>query len=170
MPVLSTPHHTIANLPGVTTTSTYVFLGAILILCIGIIISRKSPAQTSITIVEPEKEKDRSSDPESPSAPIENKPRIQQQLQPPPFTLPLPLSQNSDLDLSCFEPTPASEFPPRRRGYTTNTGTEVSGEIIVAEGWRRHTRVFGGGVCKACEESETSQKLLTSHKRSGYVT
>ncbi|CAG8978266.1 hypothetical protein HYALB_00010218 [Hymenoscyphus albidus] len=31
---------------------------------------------------------------------------------------------------------------------------EVQGEIIVAEGWRRHTRVFGGGVCKACEESK----------------
>jgi hypothetical protein len=30
----------------------------------------------------------------------------------------------------------------------------MSGEIIAAEGWRRHTRVFGGGVCKACEESE----------------
>jgi hypothetical protein len=31
---------------------------------------------------------------------------------------------------------------------------EVQGEIIVAEGWRRHTRVFGGGVCKVCEESK----------------
>jgi len=47
-------------------------------------------------------------------------------------------------------------MPPRRRSYTKNMpdGGEVSGEIIVAEGWRRHTRVFGGGVCKACEESE----------------
>ncbi len=34
-------------------------------------------------------------------------------------------------------------------------GVEVTGEILVSpEGWRRHTRVFGGGVCKACEESE----------------
>jgi len=52
-----------------------------------------------------------------------------------------------------------AEMPPRRRSYTKSTGVpggevEVSGEIIVAEGWRRHTRVFGGGVCKACEESE----------------
>jgi len=52
------------------------------------------------------------------------------------------------------------EFPRRRSSYTKTTtvagGEEVavSGEIIVAEGWRRHTRVFGGGVCKACEESE----------------
>lgn len=45
---------------------------------------------------------------------------------------------------------------PRRRSYTkiTPAGTEVSGEIIVAEGWRRHTKVFGGGVCAACEENE----------------
>jgi len=52
---------------------------------------------------------------------------------------------------------------PRRRSYTKtvgamrggNEGVEVTGEIVVSpEGWRRHTRVFGGGVCKACEESE----------------
>jgi hypothetical protein len=51
---------------------------------------------------------------------------------------------------------PPFEMPPRRRSYTkpTPSGGEVSGEIVVAEGWRRHTRVFGGGVCKACEESE----------------
>jgi hypothetical protein len=54
-----------------------------------------------------------------------------------------------------FEPGPVLELP-RRRSYTKNMpdGAEVSGEIVVAEGWRRHTRVFGGGVCKACEESE----------------
>jgi hypothetical protein len=45
---------------------------------------------------------------------------------------------------------------PRRRSYTkiTPAGTEINGEIIVAEGWRRHTKVFGGGVCAACEENE----------------
>jgi hypothetical protein len=50
-----------------------------------------------------------------------------------------------------FDPT-----LPRRRSYTKQTpsGTEVTGEIITGEGWRRHTRVFGGGVCKACEESD----------------
>lgn len=52
------------------------------------------------------------------------------------------------------------EMPPRRRSYTKATtvagGEEVqmTGEIVEAEGWRRHTRVFGGGVCLACEESE----------------
>lgn len=45
---------------------------------------------------------------------------------------------------------------PRRRSYTKTTagGVEVQGEVVMAEGWRRHTRVFGGGVCIACEESE----------------
>jgi hypothetical protein len=49
---------------------------------------------------------------------------------------------------------------PRRRSYTKTIeggkeAMEVTGEIVVSpEGWRRHTRVFGGGVCKACEESE----------------
>ncbi|KAH8687955.1 hypothetical protein BGZ60DRAFT_522583 [Tricladium varicosporioides] len=53
---------------------------------------------------------------------------------------------------------------PRRRSYTkpvmgtTNGEMIVQGEIIVAEGWRRHTRVFGGGVCKACEESSTEME------------
>ncbi|KAK6602603.1 hypothetical protein H4I95_06540 [Botrytis cinerea] len=48
---------------------------------------------------------------------------------------------------------------PRRRSYTkppnplTNTPV-VNGEIISGDGWRRHTRVFGGGVCEACAESE----------------
>ncbi|KAK2625929.1 hypothetical protein QTJ16_005241 [Diplocarpon rosae] len=46
--------------------------------------------------------------------------------------------------------------PPRRRSYTRTTpsGTEVRGEVVLADGWRRHTRVFGGRVCQACEESE----------------
>jgi hypothetical protein len=47
-------------------------------------------------------------------------------------------------------------IPSRRRSYTKTTadGTEVTGEIVVGEGWRRHTRVFGGGVCEACAESD----------------
>jgi hypothetical protein len=34
-------------------------------------------------------------------------------------------------------------------------GIELNEEILIAaEGWRRHTRVYGGGVCQACIESE----------------
>lgn len=100
--------------------------------------------------------------------------------QPPPFTVPTSISQEIPLSNASYYDTneiyddpptyfePASftssepfESPfefglPRRRSYTktTSQGMEVSGEIVVGEGWRRHTRVFGGGVCKACEESE----------------
>ncbi|PMD44887.1 hypothetical protein L207DRAFT_577839 [Hyaloscypha variabilis F] len=85
---------------------------------------------------------------------------------PPPFPEPSALSQ---------PPTGSPVSPlPRRRSYTKTLSTSsvsssgssgsgssstsgsivVTGEILQAEGWRRHTRVFGGGVCKACEESE----------------
>jgi hypothetical protein len=62
-------------------------------------------------------------------------------------------------------PRPGTDLP-RRRSYTkthstsstSSTGSTssvtVTGEIIASDSWRRHTRVFGGGVCKACEESE----------------
>jgi hypothetical protein len=103
--------------------------------------------------------------------------------QPPPFTPPTPASNQeyySSSPMQDFTHVPPStitsqisdpEFDfvtspissetfdpvlPRRRSYTKQTpsGAEVSGEIITGEGWRRHTRVFGGGVCKACEESD----------------
>lgn len=89
---------------------------------------------------------------------------------PPPFTPPmLDLSASSNnpsladaalpAELSSFSSSStfeASELPPRRRSYTkmTTEGTEFTGEIVAAEGWRRHTRVFGGGVCEACLESQ----------------
>ncbi|KAH7351300.1 hypothetical protein BKA65DRAFT_550262 [Rhexocercosporidium sp. MPI-PUGE-AT-0058] len=102
--------------------------------------------------------------------------RIQRPPQPPPFTPPMPLVATQDLGfgmgtnasyydsptsgspiISTFESFEAEgvEFP-RRRSYTKTTagGVEVQGEVVMAEGWRRHTRVFGGGVCIACEESE----------------
>jgi hypothetical protein len=62
--------------------------------------------------------------------------------------------------------TGTDDLLPRRRSYTKTHSTSstsstlstgsvtITGEVIQAEGWRRHTRVFGGGVCKACEESE----------------
>jgi hypothetical protein len=40
-------------------------------------------------------------------------------------------------------------------------GMELAEEVIIAaEGWRRHTRVYGGGVCRACEESEEQMRAL----------
>jgi hypothetical protein len=62
--------------------------------------------------------------------------------------------------------TEAGFAPPRRRSYTKNLpmpGSEnvdvsVQGEIVMGEGWRRHTRVYGGGVCLACLESEQKMK------------
>ncbi|KAI9742153.1 MAG: hypothetical protein M1818_004053 [Claussenomyces sp. TS43310] len=57
---------------------------------------------------------------------------------------------------------PRQELPvPRRRSYTKDVeGVEVEGEIIVADGWSRHTRVYGGGVCQACLESERKALAL----------
>jgi hypothetical protein len=83
-------------------------------------------------------------------------------------TYPTPTSSPSDPS-STSEATSSSSQTglkidiPRRRSYTKTivsggaeiVEVEVNGEIIVSpDGWRRHTRVFGGGVCKACEESE----------------
>lgn len=64
---------------------------------------------------------------------------------------------------------------PRRRSYTKTITTSpdgtvkigeivqvnVSGEIMTSpDGWRRHTRVFGGGPCRACEESDKSRAMM----------
>lgn len=52
----------------------------------------------------------------------------------------------------------------RRKSYTSKVASgvdELNGEIVVAEGWRRHTRVFGGGKpCQACEESERMMREM----------
>ncbi|KAL2071080.1 hypothetical protein VTL71DRAFT_12315 [Oculimacula yallundae] len=99
-----------------------------------------------------------------------------QRPQPPPFTPPMPSVATQDLGFgmgtnASYYDSPTSDSPiissfdsfetgamdvPRRRSYTKTTvgGVEVQGEVVMAEGWRRHTRVFGGGVCIACEESE----------------
>ncbi|OBT47282.1 hypothetical protein VE00_02045 [Pseudogymnoascus sp. WSF 3629] len=55
--------------------------------------------------------------------------------------------------------TPATET--RRRSYTiTAAGVELVGEVVTGEGWRRHTRVYGGGVCLACLESERMRAAM----------
>lgn len=51
----------------------------------------------------------------------------------------------------------------RRRSYPnrdTSEMNETNEEIVVAEGWRRHTRVYGGGVCQACLESEERMRAM----------
>ncbi|RDW71587.1 hypothetical protein BP6252_08150 [Coleophoma cylindrospora] len=65
-----------------------------------------------------------------------------------PTSAPSPIPFVDDLDLQ--------GQGPRRRSYNrlTTDGVPVAGEIVVAEGWRRHTKVFGGGVCLACIENE----------------
>jgi hypothetical protein len=194
MPVLS---ESIASsgIPGLQ--STYVwFLGAGLLLLIGVLISRKSKS-TKRNMSTPVPEKSTLRPQESIYSPPMNFPQHHHptvMARPPqalPFTpptlsttiFPAPSSPSSPappspggLNQSYYD-SPIDEFSsfpppspailststttnvetelPRRRSYTrTTSGTEVTGEIITAEGWRRHTRVFGGGVCKACEESE----------------
>lgn len=50
---------------------------------------------------------------------------------------------------------------PRSYEYTKSSGgVEVVGEVVVGEGWRRHTRVYGGGVCLACLESERMREAM----------
>jgi hypothetical protein len=71
--------------------------------------------------------------------------------------------RDANISRSMSLPMPA----PRRRSYNKNLsidgsmGIEVNEEIMVAaEGWRRHTRVYGGGVCQACLESEQAQAQM----------
>ncbi|KAG0652663.1 hypothetical protein D0Z07_0106 [Hyphodiscus hymeniophilus] len=165
MPVLSEPaSHGTAILSDITVT--YVLLGAFLLVLLGIHISRRTKGTQFSTMPSSPQEKEplvdtrdeNDTSPEIPSAaPVsEAKARIPRPPQEPPFTP--PMRTQTDPNFSSFEAyEPAMEMPPtRRRSYTKTMvdGTEVSGEIIVAEGWRRHTKVFGGGVCKACEESD----------------
>lgn len=69
--------------------------------------------------------------------------------------IPTSKTQSSDPNVS------AEVELPRRRSYTKTTaqGTPLEGQIEMNESWRRHTRVFGGGVCKACEESEERRRM-----------
>ena len=161
MPVLShTASHGIAILPDITVI--YVFLGAFLLVLLGTHIGRRtrsmesSPSQSEKEpLINNQNDNHTSTESQSAASISEAKPRVQKPPQPSPFTP--PLRAQTDPSFASFEAyESAAEMPPRRRSYTKTMvdGTEVSGEIIVAEGWRRHTKVFGGGVCKACEESE----------------
>ena len=60
--------------------------------------------------------------------------------------------------------SPQSDIP-RRRSYTKTVETsaeevEMKGQIQETESWRRHTRVYGGGVCLACLESEERNEKI----------
>jgi hypothetical protein len=157
MPVLAEPRLGLTSLPDIAVR--YVFLGVfvLVLVCLGAFMSRRtSSSQYSGIATSETSEKDPSMDVGlEPRSALSAKPRIQRPPQPPPFTP--PTLEQTEMNFSSFESFDQTmEAPPRRRSYTKimTNGAEVSGEIIVAEGWRRHTRVFGGGVCKACEESE----------------
>lgn len=165
MPVLSDqPHQSpkaISHLPGAKVI--YLLLGLLFIFSLTTYLTRrprsssKHPKMTLPT--HDEKALLLSQTPPSPKQTSRpTKPRITHPGPPPPpqtssFS-PLP-SPSSEIDY--YSASDPDAPPPRRRSYTKASPdgeVTVSGEIIVAEGWRRHTRVFGGGVCKACEESE----------------
>jgi len=161
MPVLSqTP-----SLPVVKVT--YLLLGFLLLVSVGIFISRRNrssqpPTTPPPPYTEPEKSSLFNDEPQTVS-PTKN--RMAYPTQPPPPLSPPTFYSGGESQFyyspteiggsfSSFEPV---DIPTKRRSYTKNIpGGEVSGEIVVndTEGWRRHTRVYGGGVCLACEESE----------------
>jgi hypothetical protein len=150
MPVLSDPPHN----GFLSARVFYLFLSLLLTVFILIFLSRKrSSHQTMITPLPEKSPFETSSSSDQQSAQQLAKPRISLPVSAQPTS---PEMNTSSLIETSFPPAPGFELLPRRRSYTKNMpdGGEVSGEIIVAEGWRRHTRVFGGGVCKACEESE----------------
>lgn len=161
MPLVSQPPFPgFANLSDLPVV--YVLLGASLLVLLGTYISRRTRSSRLPILASSPSQAEKGSlmsnsssmgSAQSASFDPVAKPRIQRPPQPPPFTPPMP--EPTEMNFSSSEP--AMDMAPRRRSYTKtmSDGTEVSGEIIVAaEGWRRHTKVFGGGVCRACEESE----------------
>jgi hypothetical protein len=156
MPVISEPSRGGPNLPS------YIVLGLLLVLFLTLFRARKRTLPPILPLGMPSQdqalEKDPSTLTEAAAAPARS-PQEPTPRSASPEPLPMQSSQ-AMYDFDSFEPEMTPEMPPRRRSYTKATtsseGVEVlvNGEIVVAEGWRRHTRVFGGGVCKACEESE----------------
>ena len=150
--------------------TTYLVFGILFLFLLGLCISRKDrSSNAAATSASPISEKGPYVD-EVQTTPIARPTgQMPRPPQPPPLTPPTTFYEGgggeaqtyySPTEISgsfdSFEPVMEMEMSPRRRSYTKTTagGGEVSGEIIVAEGWRRHTRVFGGGVCEACVESE----------------
>jgi hypothetical protein len=70
-----------------------------------------------------------------------------------------------EMDGSSNDSSAANGSLPRRRSYTKTSGegVEVQGEILIMEPWRRHTRVYGGGVCLACLESEQADQKMAAN-------
>ncbi|KAA8565284.1 hypothetical protein EYC84_011007 [Monilinia fructicola] len=161
MPVVSEPTtglshtYTYGLLSNISTP--YLLLSLFIFLCITIFIRRKRSATAKLQYHFP---------PSRPSTPLLEDPDLngfpyekndagiestapptypQAFSRPPP---PPPFTQSSPLEPLTFSPI---------NGLPTSTPTEDSlprREIISGDGWRRHTRVFGGGVCEACAESE----------------
>jgi hypothetical protein len=77
---------------------------------------------------------------------------------------PIPSSVQNFEEFNWDPPLPgaADGAGPRRRSYNGKTvqGIGLVGEIVEQEPWRRHTRVFGGAVCLACQESEERMRSM----------
>lgn len=184
MPVVSEPTmgqtHTYAHGLFSNVSTLYLYLSIFFIFCITIFIRRKRSSATTLqyhfppsrpatplleksnlnlfSYTDENKTTATNLDPPNPQA-FSQKISHTQLPPPPPFTPPSPLDlPYSPLNTNSSIP-PTEPTLPRRRSYTktpnllTNTPS-ITGEIIAGDGWRRHTRVFGGGVCEACAESE----------------
>lgn len=76
-------------------------------------------------------------------------------------TLPQFGTQVVNLDAANAEAAASKVGPVRRTSYSrTIDSVPLQGEVAVTEGWKRHTRVYGGGVCEACEESAAKMRAM----------
>lgn len=70
-------------------------------------------------------------------------------------------AQIVDLDPTNAETAALEGVPVRRTSYSqTIDSLPAEDEVVVAPSWKRHTRVYGGGVCEACEESAAKMRAM----------